>query len=220
MGELLRRGDTTEELRRQLDEYRSTFAETTAAVTLIVRDSLEPLEPIITPRLVKTYNSIVSKLQREHSRLSQIQDIGGLRIVVESLRQQDEVSKCIVRRFPKSKITDRLARPQFGYRAIHIVVEHNSQPIEIQIRTRLQNAWSQVSEKLADRHGQEVKYGGGPEPVRQFLNALSAATAQIESWELALPLGEDAEVRKLREAYEMRRGNFLSYLSNLEGVDL
>jgi ppGpp synthetase/RelA/SpoT-type nucleotidyltranferase len=52
--------------------------------------------------------------------------------------------------------------------------------VEIQVRTALQHRWAEVSEKLADSHGIEVKYGGGPEGIRDWLSKIAALIARIE----------------------------------------
>ena len=41
--------------------------------------------------------------------------------------------------------------------------------------------WAELSEKLADRFGFELKYGGGPEAMRRILIELSDSIHQIET---------------------------------------
>jgi hypothetical protein len=36
-------------------------------------------------------------------------------------------------------------------------------PVEVQIRTELQDLWAQVFERLADRWGRSIRYGGEPD---------------------------------------------------------
>ncbi|NJM44348.1 MAG: hypothetical protein HC858_10930, partial [Brachymonas sp.] len=71
--------------------------------------------------------------------------------------------------FSKVKVTDRRSQPTFGYRAIHLIVVEHEKKIEIQVRTLFQHRWAQYSEALADRAGHELKYGGGHERLRTFL---------------------------------------------------
>jgi putative GTP pyrophosphokinase len=122
----------------------------------------------------KSTESIVAKLIRQPKiRLSQIQDIVGFRYVVSDLREQDNLCNFIQLVFPEAKIKDRRTEPQYGYRAIHLTVVEEGKKIEIQVRTRLQHLWAQYSEMLADRAGHELKYGGGHEKVRHFLEDIS-----------------------------------------------
>ena len=52
-------------------------------------------------------------------------------------------------------------------------------PVEIQVRTQLQHVWAELSEKLADRYGMDVKYGGGPEAIYAHLAPASDLIAQF-----------------------------------------
>ncbi len=81
--------------------------------------------------------------------------------------------------FMKTSITDRIAAPRYGYRAVHVIVLDYGIPYEIQIRTELQNRWAQLAERLNDRIP-GVKYGEGPEEIRRSLNALSEQTYRVE----------------------------------------
>jgi len=70
-------GPITDELLAQLQEFRSRYA----APMLKVQTTLaEDLRLEATARL-KTVNTTVEKLRRDKTRLSQIQDIGGVRLV-------------------------------------------------------------------------------------------------------------------------------------------
>jgi ppGpp synthetase/RelA/SpoT-type nucleotidyltranferase len=53
--------------------------------------------------------------------------------------------------------------------------------VEIQVRTRLQHVWAELSEKLADQLGNEVKYGGGPALIKQLLDQSSQLVARAET---------------------------------------
>jgi hypothetical protein len=94
-----------------------------------------------TPR-VKTLNTLVEKLVREQSmKLSRVQDIAGVRIVVEGqLRTQNAVGDAIRAAFPDNPRTvDRRTGPSHGYRALHVVVRLDGCLVEVQIRTVLQH---------------------------------------------------------------------------------
>lgn len=80
---------------------------------------------------------------------------------------QDRAVDRIVAAFadcPKAPITkDRRETPSFGYRAVHVIVFVDSMPVEIQVRTKSQNTWAQMVEKLGDRWGRGLRYGYGPD---------------------------------------------------------
>lgn len=45
--------------------------------------------------------------------------------------------------------------------------------IEVQLRTPFQDSWANIVEGLARITGQDLKFGGGPEELREFLAILS-----------------------------------------------
>jgi ppGpp synthetase/RelA/SpoT-type nucleotidyltranferase len=43
------------------------------------------------------------------------------------------------------------------------VVYEDGMPVEVQIRTKLQDTWAQITEKLGDAWGRGLRYGLGPD---------------------------------------------------------
>ena len=161
-----------------LDRYREHFI----AVNDAVIGDLRQLTDFAVESRHKSVPSIVAKLRRRQpARLSAIQDLAGARIIVPDLRAQDELVGKVVVQFPDAAVDDKRARPTFSYRAVHVVVRA-SLPYEIQVRTQRQHVWAQLSERLADRYGFELKYGGGPREVAAALSEYSdflAASDQL-----------------------------------------
>ena len=180
LGERLKRGSPSDDDLRALDEYRRSFGEAYDAVVQAIKVRLK-LEA--TGRPAKSTPSIVAKLARETIRLTQIQDIAGCRVVVSSVEQQDRVLKGICRLFEAATLIDRRKTPSYGYRAVHVVVVLQERAIEVQVRTKLQHLWAQVSEKLSDIVDPELKYGGGPEESKEILSVTSTFVANLEGLE-------------------------------------
>ena len=118
---------------------------------------------------VKTRGVLIEKLRREHGmNLARVQDMAGARTVIEGgWAEQDAVVKQLKTHFDgwtgkPSKVMDRRSNPSHGYRAVHVIVFPEGIPVEIQVRTELQNYWAQIVERLADRWGRGVRYGEGP----------------------------------------------------------
>ena len=112
--------------------------------------------------------TLIEKLTREKTRLSVVQDIAGLRIVEDiTLEEQDKLAQRVAGAFDRATIEDRRARPSFGYRAVHVIVEVDDCLVEIQVRTRLQDLWAQAMESLADRWGRQIRYGLPPTGDRE-----------------------------------------------------
>jgi ppGpp synthetase/RelA/SpoT-type nucleotidyltranferase len=183
LGDRLRAGTLSNDELEELSAYRATFGPAYRTVFDTVRSELS-LVP--TGRPAKSTTAIVEKLRRESIRLSQIQDIAGLRIVVPRLSDQDRITESVCALFERAEVVDRRAKPSHGYRAVHIVVFLQGLPVEIQIRTALQHRWAEISEKLADRDGPMVKYGGGSSQVRSTLAYLSDLVATVEASETRL----------------------------------
>ncbi len=157
LGQRLRSGSLSTADRRMLDAYRRSFRPAYLQVVAAIRQKLS-LQP--TGRSGKTTQSIVAKLKRETIRLSQIQDIAGCRLIVPTRDEQDEVVHRLLSIFPGAQLDDRRQKPSYGYRAVHVIPFVDGQPIEIQVRSRYQDLWAELSEKLADLYGSDVKYGG------------------------------------------------------------
>jgi ppGpp synthetase/RelA/SpoT-type nucleotidyltranferase len=188
LGDRLRTAEMTDEDRILLDRFRDSFAEPYETVLDMVRRELRELgsKSALTGRLAKTPRSIIEKLRREssgpsHLKLTRIQDIAGCRVVVPDCDAQDRLVALIKSSgFTKIRVIDRRLTPSHGYRAVHVVVESGGKPVEIQIRTWLQDFWANLSEKLSDRFDSRIKYGGGDTLVQEYLLAWSELLAATE----------------------------------------
>ena len=59
-------------------------------------------------------------------------------------------------------------------------MNYSGKLIEIQVRTALQDAWAQSSEKLSDVLDRAIKYGGGDNEVVSLLAIISEVTMDVE----------------------------------------
>lgn len=115
---------------------------------------------------VKSRDTLLDKVRRGTS-LKSVQDVAGARIVVPGgLDEQDALTTRLVALFSREaaqpKVVDRRTNPVHGYRAVHVVVTSLSLPVEVQIRTRLQDVWAQFVEALGDQWGRDHRYLGAP----------------------------------------------------------
>ena len=166
---------------RMLDDYRKSFGEAYEEVVKKIRGKLK-LEP--TGRPAKSTTSIIEKLHRESTRLSQVQDIAGCRIVVRDIQKQDSIVKKLHEIFPSASIMDRRVKPSYGYRAVHVIIKNLNKTIEVQIRTELQHGWSEFSEKLSDKMDSSIKYGGGSNKIQKMLYGISELINNYEKIEI------------------------------------
>ena len=110
-----------------------------------------------------------------------MQDVAGCRIVVSTVRDQNELVARLNEMFHDLRIVDRRATPSHGYRAVHAIAQVDGKPIEIQVRSQLQHLWAEFSESLADSKGQELKYGKGPILYQDLLLVLSNKILAFET---------------------------------------
>lgn len=133
-----------------------------------VVETIQDLDLSVVTRF-KTSRTLIEKLQRTPGiTLGYINDVAGARVVIDGGRaEQDEIVAQLVERLhstgSRTRVVDRRADPSHGYRAVHIIVKIDRVPIEIQVRTKLQDLWANVMEKFADLYGRQVRYGEPPD---------------------------------------------------------
>lgn len=139
---------------------------------------------------IKRLASIDLKLRRFPGlRLSQIQDIGGCRIVLSDVKmiadvvdswQQSDV------RHKLAKIDDYLVRPQrSGYRGVHLIYKYTSDRnphfndlrVELQVRSQLQHAWATAVETVGTFLRQSLKSSLGETQWLRFFALMGTAIA-------------------------------------------
>ena len=162
----------------ELESYRDEFSAAYSEVEYILRDTLGYE---VTGRPAKSTIAIVEKLKRQKTRLTQIQDIAGCRILVGSIVDQDSLISAATVMLGNTSVDDKRDSPTNGYRAVHLIVSRLGKLIEVQIRTRAQHLWAELSEKLADTYGQDIKYGAGDPWALAFLSELSTRIRKVES---------------------------------------
>ncbi len=151
-----------------------------------------PKNALVAQRL-KRVSSMVAKLQREPDmRLSQMQDIGGCRAVLDSIAAVHRLRDSYLTSRIKHKLVkqkDYIAEPKdSGYRSIHLVYRYfsnrnstwNDMKIEIQLRSRLQHAWATAVETVGTLLGEALKASEGSQEWLTFLTLTSSAFALLE----------------------------------------
>lgn len=129
--------------------------------------------PKVTQRL-KKFPTIVDKLLREPTmKLSRMADIGGVRAVLPDQAAAYRVASQLRRNWTITKFRDYVAEPKAdGYRALHLINRNRGRLIEVQLRTRLQDAWANSVEVDARRVAPGLKFGAGPKALHSFYVAL------------------------------------------------
>ncbi len=153
---------------------------------------------------LKRIPTIVDKLRREPTmQLANMQDIGGCRAILESVADLRRVERRLRKNRPPLRVADYVDTPRrSGYRSVHVVVSYPDEEgvqraIEVQLRTKVMHEWAYTVERLGGRIQQDLKSNVGPEPVLQWLRAVSEAMAAEET-------GKPVDHDLLRELAELR----------------
>lgn len=137
---------------------------------------------------LKRKPQILRKLRRLSVRLTQLQDIGGCRIIVDS---NDNVNKLLdfikdkakqEKKFSIEKVTDYRdqGRDVTGYRALHVILNRDNCSIELQIRSRIQHFWAESIERTSVIYGHHLKEQEGDAIVINYFKLLSDNFFKLE----------------------------------------
>lgn len=191
-----------------LSNWRSCHGYPVNTFQATLRDRIKPIDKhaIVAQRL-KRAPSIIAKLKRfERMQLARMQDIGGLRAVVGSVRALRRIRE----RYQEGTLSHELAnvfdytaqpKPS-GYRSVHLIYRYRNKLapsydglfVELQLRTRQQHAWATAVETMGTFLNQALKSSEGPEEWLQFF-ALAGCAFSFEEGGQAVPGYEKMSVR-------------------------
>lgn len=178
------------ELEDDFDEYRISHLEPLSLTTLEIQSWLQDYGgSYYIAQRVKRKPQIIRKLRRLSVRLTQLQDIGGCRIIVEKNEDVDRLVLFLqenVRRrgyFSVKKITDyrEKGRDETGYRSTHLLLDRDGRSLELQVRSRIQHYWAESIERTSVIYGRYLKEQEGDPAVISYFKHLSDVFYEIES---------------------------------------
>jgi ppGpp synthetase/RelA/SpoT-type nucleotidyltranferase len=120
--------------------------------------------------------------------LTTMEDIGGVRVVMQTQDQVDAVVADLLKqpgwnpmRRVREYVVGRDPGPKAdGYRAVHLVVVRDGCYVEIQLRNVWQDAWAQSVEEDTRRLKAGLKFGAGPDDLREYYAIISEYYAMRE----------------------------------------
>ena len=132
---------------------------------------------------------MIHKLERfPGTNLARMEDIGGCRAVVETSREIVLLVERIERNWEIVRKRNYVETPkESGYRAIHLVTERDQHRVEIQLRTKSQQTWANVVEKIGARYQVPLKDEIGPEELIHWLRLAAENIAYKDRGELPPP---------------------------------
>jgi hypothetical protein len=148
---------------------------------------------------------IIRQLKRLSVRLSQLQDIGGSRIIVPKNTDVDRLLRFLQDRvktkghFKIQRVTDyrERGRDRTGYRALHLILERDGAALEVQIRSRVQHYWAESIERTSVIYGYHLKEEEGDPRVLRYFRCMSDAFYELEAGREASP-ADRLEIDALR----------------------
>ena len=178
-------------------DYRSMHATPMTSVTMGIRSMVRTVrrdDTIRPAQRFKREDRILGKLLRyPRMRLSQMEDIGGCRVVLPTLSEVYAVLGRVRHNWPEAKVSDYIAEPKAdGYRGIHVVKKRGGRLIEVQLRTAGQHEWATAVEVSSPRVKFNLKDGEGPADLREYFKRASERIAQRERGEALDPAAERA----------------------------
>ena len=163
--------------------YRTSFEPHLRGLVETIASAISDIAEISADTRLKQPKSVIAKLRRHQTKLSTIEDIGGCRIIVETMPDARSVVGVLSDSLDVVRKRDYWDGLHDGYRAFHLIARLSERHrVEIQVRTEIQNEWANLSEDLFHRVDPEIKYGGGPPTLRSALDHLSQKGAELDEF--------------------------------------
>jgi ppGpp synthetase/RelA/SpoT-type nucleotidyltranferase len=125
---------------------------------------------------MKEESHVLEKMQRKGKTAEQVRDIIGMRVTTSSLSDTEKAMEAVKQNYSVTKIDDKIEHPtDLGYRAIHVDVEIEGKPVEIQIRTERESQFGNWAHHLIYKGG----LASEPEAVR-YAQRVSAALFEAD----------------------------------------
>ena len=194
------------EARRVVANWRSAHGYPLHALTNTLAnrcDSILDGRGIVTRRLKRLVSIENKLLRRPHTRATQIQDLGGCRVILPTIADVRTLQAIYEARkkgvFTLHRTDDYITHPKSsGYRSLHLVYRYESEKkpdwqnmrVELQMRSALQHMWATAVEAASFFLGQDLKAGesegeGNPQWLRFFV--LMGHWIAFEEWSPSVP---------------------------------
>ena len=195
-----------EESLKNLIDYKDQFLGPLFEISLNIKNLLRESKYsfLLSGRLKRT-KSIIRKLRREQNKnmdLTRMADIAGVRIIVNNIKDQENLFTFLKSKFDIPKTFDYREKDQ-NYKSLHFhILDKNKKSLEVQLRTVSQHTWADESESF----GEQAKENQGTKKTIEYLTSLSKMIYLDER-------GKDYEV-SLNEYFKTRNpmNNKLSFL--------
>lgn len=193
-GELLKNrvgsADETANALETLSNWRAYHAMPLDTFAKVLKERIQKISDnaVVAQRLKRTPSILLKLSNHKTMRLSTMQDIGGLRAILNTTEEVYELLDL----YKKSKskhllfsLDDYIKTPKKdGYRSIHLVYKLARTPnlfLEIQLRSQLQHIWATGVEVFGTLQNSSFKSGQGSRKWLDFFSLLSSVFAIKEN---------------------------------------
>lgn len=172
---------------QELLEWRNSFSSPLDYYYTKLKTHIPHEDTIAIARRLKRIDSIQIKLERFPTmRLSTLQDIAGLRVILNDDLALDKAYtkiRGLTSRNTLKRLDDYHNKPkEDGYRGMHLIYQNESSNlIEIQLRTKLEHIWSTAVETYGELQSTSFKTGEGDHDWKVFFKLLSSYFAIKEN---------------------------------------
>jgi hypothetical protein len=203
-----------------INNWRSSHSFPLNTFTVGLKRRAREVDPdALVAQRIKRLSSIAHKLERFTTmKLSQMQDIGGCRAIVSTLREVKELVAIQKGSGVKHKLVKEnnyIERPKSsGYRGVHLIYryhsdrseDYNGLQVEMQLRSGVQHAWATAVETVGTLVQQALKSSIGTGDWLRFFALMGTAIAWREGAPAVpgTPTTEAELVRELRGYADQR----------------
>lgn len=214
-----------------VNNWRSAHAYPLNAIQMNLRNAAKRSDRhALLAQRIKRLSSIALKLDRfEKMRLSQMQDLGGCRGILEGVAEVRELANFYQhdtrQRHELATTDDYISSPKSsGYRGVHFVFKYRSDnrwnsdfnglKIEMQLRSRYQHAWATAVETVGTFSGEALKSSLGSQEWQRFFSLMGSVVAMREK----MPLVPDTPTLRRALTEELATyANDLNVVERLRG---
>lgn len=182
-----------------INEWRTCHAYPMNTFQATLRKKVSKYKSPLVAQRLKRLPTIINKLSRyPDMSLARMQDIGGVRAVVNSIAEvrsiQSEYEDTTRFTHELYKKNDYITSPKSdGYRGVHLVFKYNNTlarnetarqykgfAVELQLRTKLQHTWATAVETMGTFRDESFKTDQGSSEWLEFFALVSSAFAHVE----------------------------------------
>lgn len=169
--------------------FRGDHAKPLENAYSLIHQFLENEKDVLIAKRLKRTPSIINKLVRlqdKNTQLSTMQDIGGCRVVLNTIRSVNKFFKNLIKEGTFKLKHNYIEVPKkSGYRSVHLIGKFDNgygrkRTIELQVRTYIQHSWATAVEIVDLFTKESIKSNTGSKDWTEFFSLVSKQFEVLE----------------------------------------